>query len=111
MFLENSGVLIVQNSSLIDQLLQNGQMDSDFFVLFVWIFSIFAYCYGEEGEKTDSDGRFDLQIVIDPEYGIHSLINRKLETVGDPDIRFQEDALRLLRGLRFVNVINQKTTK
>ncbi len=46
--------------------------------------------------------------MLDPEHGIHSLINRKLETVGDPDIRFQEDALRLLRGLRFVNVINQK---
>ena len=106
-FLENSGVLILQKASLIDQLLQNGQMDSDFLYYLLDI-QHFAYCYGEDGEKTDSEDRFDLQIVIDPEYGIHSLLNRKLETVGDPDIRFQEDALRLLRGLRFVNVINQK---
>ena len=39
------------------------------------------------------------------------MINRKLETVGSPDVRFQEDALRLLRGLRFVNVINEKLLK
>ena len=39
---------------------------------------------------------------------------KKLRTVGNPDTRFQEDSLRLLRGLRFVNVLNQKlltTTK
>ena len=27
--------------------------------------------------------------------------------MGDPDHRFQEDSLRILRGLRFVNTLNQ----
>lgn len=46
--------------------------------------------------------------MIDPALGIQDLVLKKLRTVGNPDTRFQEDALRLLRGLRFVNVLNQK---
>ena len=112
-FLENSGVLIVQKASLIEQLLENGVLDSDFLYYLLDI-QPFAYQYGElvlKKEKTDGDTRLDLQIVIDPERWLQSMINRKLETVGSPDVRFQEDALRLLRGLRFVNVINEKLLK
>lgn len=37
----------------------------------------------------------------DPFGGEEDLKNRILRTVGDPVLRFQEDALRILRGLRF----------
>lgn len=39
--------------------------------------------------------------VVDPFHGNADLANRVIRCVGDPDKRFQEDALRMLRGLRF----------
>ena len=38
---------------------------------------------------------------VDPFGGQTDLKNRVLRTVGDPEARFQEDALRILRGARF----------
>ncbi len=38
---------------------------------------------------------------IDRSGGIEDLKNRVLRTVGDPETRFREDALRILRGIRF----------
>jgi tRNA nucleotidyltransferase (CCA-adding enzyme) len=52
-----------------------------------------------------------LYFIIDPNKGIQDLFNKALRAVGDPDHRFQEDALRLLRALRFVNVINNQLKK
>lgn len=49
-----------------------------------------------------------LGIVIDPQKGIQDLLKGKLQAVGNPDQRFQEDALRIIRALRFVNVLNTK---
>lgn len=39
--------------------------------------------------------------LIDPFGGQRDLQNRLLRAVGDPDCRFAEDGLRILRGLRF----------
>ena len=49
-----------------------------------------------------------LRIVVDPHKGIHDSLHRKLKAVGDPDKRFNEDALRIIRAIRFVNVLNEK---
>lgn len=49
-----------------------------------------------------------MQFIIDPYEGIQDLINKKLKAVGNPDDRFNEDALRIIRAVRFVNVVNQK---
>lgn len=49
-----------------------------------------------------------LRIIIDPYFGIQDLIEPKIKAVGTPDKRFQEDALRIIRALRFVSVLNQK---
>ena len=38
---------------------------------------------------------------VDPFGGRQDLKNKVLRAVGEPEIRFQEDALRILRGLRF----------
>lgn len=40
-------------------------------------------------------------LVLDPFGGQNDLKNRLIRAVGDPDTRFKEDALRLLRGVRF----------
>lgn len=40
--------------------------------------------------------------IIDPFGGQHAIQNKVIETVGNPDERFSEDALRMLRGVRFL---------
>lgn len=39
--------------------------------------------------------------IVDPFGGMHDLKNRVLRCVGDADSRFQEDALRMVRAVRF----------
>ncbi len=39
--------------------------------------------------------------LIDPFHGADDLANRVLRAVGDPEARYREDPLRLLRGVRF----------
>lgn len=43
--------------------------------------------------------------LIDPYGGQEDLAAKILRTVGDPDKRFREDALRIMRGLRFAAVL------
>jgi tRNA nucleotidyltransferase/poly(A) polymerase len=51
--------------------------------------------------------------IIDPYEGQNDLKNKLIKAVGDPDIRFKEDALRLLRAIRFTSqlgfLIEEKT--
>ncbi len=44
----------------------------------------------------DEEGR-----VIDPFGGLDDLKNKRIRAVGEPQVRFSEDALRILRGVRF----------
>lgn len=48
---------------------------------------------------------------MDPHQGIQDLIGKKLRAVGEADKRFTEDALRILRGMRLVSVLNEKLKK
>ncbi|AKH33272.1 Multifunctional CCA protein [candidate division SR1 bacterium Aalborg_AAW-1] len=42
-----------------------------------------------------------VHVILDPHGGIQDLVHKKIKAVGAPDRRFQEDALRVVRGLRF----------
>ena len=59
----------------------------------------------------DADGK--PSEVIDPFDGRDDLRRRMLRCVGDPDARFEEDALRILRAIRFASrfglTVEQKT--
>ncbi len=46
-------------------------------------------------------------LIVDPYQWLVDLCEWTLRCVGEPDHRFHEDALRILRGLRFVNTLNQ----
>jgi tRNA nucleotidyltransferase/poly(A) polymerase len=46
---------------------------------------------------------YDGKNIIDPYDGQIDLSNKLIKAVGDPDIRFNEDALRLLRAIRFTS--------
>lgn len=48
-------------------------------------------------EQSESNG----PLIIDPYYGQEDLKNKLVRAVGDPNIRFSEDALRLMRAIRF----------
>lgn len=45
-------------------------------------------------------------LLIDPYGGAADVTDRVIRCVGDPDTRFQEDALRILRALRFAAVLD-----
>lgn len=55
-------------------------------------FTINALCY--DGEK-----------LVDLYDGIKDLNNKVIRTIGDPLVRFEEDALRILRALRFSSAL------
>lgn len=48
---------------------------------------------------------YDGNEIIDLYKGIDDLNNKMIRTIGDPLIRFEEDALRVLRALRFCSVL------
>ncbi len=78
---ENSQTLIIQNHDLIQEF-QNNSV------------------------KNIQHLEFKIQnlvhhIILDPHHGIQDLINKKIRAVGIADRRFQEDALRVIRALRF----------
>lgn len=43
--------------------------------------------------------------IHDPEGGQADCADKLIRTVGNPDLRFEEDALRVLRGIRFCSVL------
>ncbi|MBR2431453.1 MAG: CCA tRNA nucleotidyltransferase, partial [Clostridia bacterium] len=56
-------------------------------------FTVNAMCYNEEYGLTDAFG------------GLDDLSGRLIRAVGDPELRFSEDALRILRAIRFSSVL------
>jgi putative nucleotidyltransferase with HDIG domain len=63
-------------------------------------FTINAIAWGRGRDTDTAPG------LIDPTGGIADLETRQLRAVGDADARFQEDALRLLRGARFAATLD-----
>ena len=55
--------------------------------------------------KVDKDEYWQLEL-IDPFGGKEDLKNEIIRTVGDPNERFSEDALRLMRAIRFATELN-----
>jgi len=58
-------------------------------------------------EKAKNHGT-QIAVLLDPHHGLNDLIHRTLRCVGEPEKRFSEDVLRVIRGLRFVNILNQR---
>jgi len=51
------------------------------------------------------DGAADPSVLVDPFDGLADLRSRTLRAVGDPDARFREDALRMMRAVRLAAVL------
>ena len=80
-------ILIIQDDSLIEEVLEDGEINYKKITKLVWDFS-------------------SLHVVFDPHKWINDILNQKLKAVWNPDNRIQEDALRIIRAIRFVSILN-----
>jgi tRNA nucleotidyltransferase (CCA-adding enzyme) len=60
-------------------------------------FTVNAMAWGRAGDAGEDDGQYAL---VDPFGGLADLACGRLSAVGDPDARFGEDALRMVRAVR-----------
>ncbi len=65
-------------------------------------FTINALAWGRPAGSTMPGGA----TLVDPMGGLPDIAMRRLRAVGDPNARFAEDALRLLRGVRFTATLD-----
>jgi len=101
-YLSDINLLILTDSQFISQVFPQSHFDEYAFRYLVETQNE-CYCVLNQQEKK-SEKLF--RVLIDSTWWIESMIHRKLTTVWNPDQRFWEDALRLIRGLRLVNVCN-----
>ncbi len=57
------------------------------------------------------NGKLDIENIIDPYNGLDDIKNKVIRTVGNADERFKEDALRLMRAIRFAVQLSFKITE
>jgi len=61
----------------------------------------------ENISKSKIDFDFDkIHIILDPQNWINDILNQKIRAVWNPNDRIKEDALRIIRAIRFVSVLN-----
>jgi len=101
LYIKNLAILIIQDHTHISHLCAEGILQKNY--LQTLLKSATVFTIGKKSEVNKS-----LKILIDPHKWIHDSVNKKLKAVGDPDKRFNEDALRIIRAIRFVNVLNEK---
>lgn len=100
-FYSDLNLFVVQDENYISKLFPKWKFDVNFAsYLFDILWETFLHL---------SKSKEDLvRIIIDPHKGIQDIIDRKIKCVWEPEKRFTEDSLRIVRALRFVSVLNQK---
>jgi len=106
-WIENLNLFVIQSHEYINKLFKDGEIQIDYIKYLFNLIDTNAIRLWKIKIKSDWIMRF----VIDPHKWIQDLNDKKLRTVGDPDKRFGEDALRIIRALRIVNVGNVKLLK
>ena len=101
-YLSDINLLILMDSQFISQVFPQSHFDE---YTFRYLVETQNVCY-VIWDKVEKKSEKLFRVVIDSTGWIESMIHRKLTTVWNPDQRFGEDALRLIRGLRLVNVCN-----
>ena len=101
-YFSDINLLILTDSQFISQVFPQSHFDE---YAFRYLVETQNECYVTwDKEEKKSEKLF--RVLIDSTWWIESIIHRKLTTVWEADQRFWEDALRLIRGLRLVNVCN-----
>lgn len=105
LYINNLNTLILQDHKIIAKLFDEWKLQTDYLKTILKSTTTFSLW---KQPKAWSLKLKAISIVVDPHKGIHDSVNRKLKAVGEPDKRFNEDALRIIRAIRFVNVLNEK---
>ena len=101
-YLSDINLLILTDAQFISQVFPQSHFDE---YAFRYLVETQNSCY-HVSNQTEKKSEKLFRVLIDSTWGIESMIHRKLTTVWNPDQRFWEDALRLIRWLRLVNVCN-----
>jgi len=101
LFYQDQNLLLIQDHKYIQKLFDKWHFNSDFAV---YLLDMLKEVFVSTKKSKDST----IRIVVDLHKGIQDIIRRNIKCVLDPDNRFTEDALRTIRALRFVSVLNQK---
>ncbi len=101
-YLSDINLLILIDSQFISQVFPESCFDEYAFRYLVETQNVCYTIWNKQEKKSEKLFR----VLIDSTWWIESLIHKKLTTVWSPDQRFWEDALRLIRWLRLVNVCN-----
>jgi len=101
LFYQDQNLLVVQDHKYIQKLFDKGHFNSDFAI---YLLDIFKEVFVSTKKSKDNV----LRVIIDPQKGLQDLIKKNIKCVWTPDNRFTEDALRTIRALRFISVLNQK---
>lgn len=107
--------LIIQNHEHIRNLFVDWIFQNEYFINLYEQSSLFVDTTTQQEEDInhieDNNSEHlvcdDISLLIDPHGWLLDLIHGKIRTVGTADDRFTEDALRIIRGVRFVNTLNQ----
>ncbi|MEF2175088.1 MAG: HD domain-containing protein [Candidatus Absconditabacteria bacterium] len=101
--------IIISDEKLICKIFDNGKFDTK---MLNWYLESFGYCiFGENKQTNKVKEELNDQtrnIIIDIHGGVKDLIDKSIKCVGNPDDRFGEDALRVVRGARFLILLNEK---
>ena len=100
-FYSDLNLLVVQDENYISKLFPDWKFDEIFATYLIDILH-------EDFWYIERSSEWKIRIIIDPHKWIQDILNRKIKCVGEPTKRFTEDALRIVRALRFVSVLNQK---
>lgn len=106
-FFQDLNLYVIQNHKYISKLFKDGEFQEEFLSYLQNITKENIIQSDLESEIKNSKSN-NIGFVIDPHKGIQDMINKKIKTVGEANKRFGEDALRIIRWLRFVNVLNVK---
>jgi len=101
-YLSDINLLILTDSQFISQVFPQSHFDE---YAFRYLVETQNECYHISDQSEKKPEKL-FRVLIDSTWWIESMIHRKLTTVWNADQRFWEDALRLIRGLRLVNVCN-----
>ena len=58
------------------------------------------------GARAPASGPIPVPALVDPFGGVEDVHARRLRAVGEPDVRFREDALRMVRAVRLAAVLD-----
>lgn len=102
-YLTDTHTLIIQNPEYISTIVKDGSFDAAALLAYTDMIAV-GYTIGQELKQP----WLWLHIILDPYKGIQDAVTKKLRAVGKADKRFYEDALRIMRAVRIVNVLNHK---